>query len=94
MEVSYECIPPICTKCLSFGHLTSQCPTKAAWVPTGHVVPIAATGLVQAQDSDSEINIVENDLTAQGVLGSLHCASELPAASGEKVIANIITGSV
>lgn len=32
-EVVYEWIPPKCPKCISFGHLVDQCPTRQKWIP-------------------------------------------------------------
>ena len=49
VEVEYEWLPPMCTKCSSFGrHMYSHCPTKSTWVPTS----IKLTG----EGNDSKAN--------------------------------------
>jgi len=70
IEVEYEWIPPVCTKCTSFGHITCQCPTKATWVPIEQTENNAASSNLefaegtrkQSQIGDNAVEQVINSL--------------------------------
>ena len=58
LRLEYEWLPPMCTKCSSFGHKYSHCPTKSTWVPTS----IKLTG----EGNDSKANEGKGDFEGDG----------------------------
>ena len=51
IPVEYEWLPPLCTKCKTFGHVVAQCPTIRIWQQKENRNPVADIGTIEAHSS-------------------------------------------
>ena len=52
LGVEHEWTPPLCNKCISFGHLEAQCPTTKIWKPKNKYSEKPASSACQVNDHE------------------------------------------